>query len=72
MNFIIKRNFIISEYLYRTVYISIDKLKQIKCYRGIRHVLGLPCRGQRTHTNACTVSRIFNIGHAVFNNQNKI
>ncbi|WP_423792265.1 30S ribosomal protein S13 [Methanocaldococcus indicus] len=27
---------------------DINRLKRIKCYRGIRHELGLPCRGQRT------------------------
>jgi small subunit ribosomal protein S13 len=26
-------------------------LKKIKCYRGIRHMFGLPCRGQRTKSN---------------------
>ena len=29
-------------------------LIQNKVYRGIRHKLGYPARGQRTHTNACT------------------
>ncbi len=27
---------------------DINRLKRIKCYRGVRHELGLPCRGQRT------------------------
>ncbi|EHP87784.1 30S ribosomal protein S13 [Methanotorris formicicus] len=27
---------------------DINRLKKIRCYRGIRHELGLPCRGQRT------------------------
>jgi small subunit ribosomal protein S13 len=27
---------------------DINRLKRIRCYRGIRHELGLPCRGQRT------------------------
>lgn len=31
---------------------NIDFLKLIKCYRGIRHKIRLPVRGQRTHTNA--------------------
>ncbi|XP_057979731.1 small ribosomal subunit protein uS13c-like [Malania oleifera] len=34
---------------------AIERLKQIQCYRGIRHEQGLPCRGQRTHTNARTL-----------------
>ncbi len=33
---------------------NINRLKDIKCYRGIRHVQGLPVRGQRTRTNART------------------
>ncbi|HIX17504.1 MAG TPA: 30S ribosomal protein S13, partial [Candidatus Gemmiger faecavium] len=27
---------------------------EIQCYRGVRHRKGLPCRGQRTKTNART------------------
>lgn len=34
--------------------INIKRLKDIKCYRGIRHKLFLPVRGQRTKTNART------------------
>ena len=33
---------------------NINRLKTIRCYRGTRHVLGLPVRGQRTQTNART------------------
>ncbi len=33
---------------------NINRLKQIKCYRGLRHRMGLPVRGQRTKTNART------------------
>ncbi|XP_065638800.1 small ribosomal subunit protein uS13m [Quercus suber] len=33
---------------------DIVRLKDIQCYRGIRHSQGLPCRGHRTHTNART------------------
>ncbi|AEF96403.1 30S ribosomal protein S13 [Methanotorris igneus] len=29
---------------------DINRLKKIRCYRGIRHELGLPCRGQRTRS----------------------
>lgn len=36
---------------------NIKRLKDIKCYRGIRHRLGLPVRGQRTRTNARTRKR---------------
>jgi small subunit ribosomal protein S13 len=33
---------------------NIKRLKEINCYRGIRHMKGLPVRGQRTKTNART------------------
>ena len=33
---------------------NIARLKEIACYRGIRHRRGLPVRGQRTRTNART------------------
>ena len=40
--------------LRRMVSLNIKRLKDIKCYRGIRHLKGLPVRGQRTKTNART------------------
>ncbi|MDR2160628.1 MAG: 30S ribosomal protein S13 [Desulfovibrio sp.] len=40
--------------LRREVGASIKRLMDIGCYRGLRHRKGLPCRGQRTHTNART------------------
>ena len=33
---------------------SIRRLVEVKCYRGMRHVKGLPVRGQRSKTNART------------------
>jgi len=33
---------------------DVNRLKDIKCYRGVRHRKGLPVRGQRTRTNART------------------
>jgi small subunit ribosomal protein S13 len=33
---------------------NIARLRDIGCYRGLRHRRGLPCRGQRTRTNART------------------
>jgi small subunit ribosomal protein S13 len=33
---------------------NIERLKTIKTYRGIRHIMGLPVRGQRTRDNART------------------
>jgi len=40
--------------LRRIVTSNIRRLKEIKSYRGLRHHLGLPTRGQRTRTNART------------------
>lgn len=40
--------------LRREVTMSIKRLIDMGCYRGFRHRRGLPCRGQRTRTNART------------------
>ena len=40
--------------LRRTISMSIKRLMDLGCYRGIRHRRGLPLRGQRTRTNART------------------
>lgn len=41
--------------LRREVMSNIKRLKDIKCYRGVRHMKHLPVRGQRTKTNSRTV-----------------
>ncbi|XP_065848245.1 small ribosomal subunit protein uS13c [Euphorbia lathyris] len=35
--------------------LNIRRLKEIQCYRGVRHIQGLPCRGQRTKNNCRTL-----------------
>ncbi|MBF0359644.1 MAG: 30S ribosomal protein S13 [Oligoflexia bacterium] len=40
--------------LRKEIALNIKRLKDIGCYRGVRHRRGLPVRGQRTHTNART------------------
>jgi small subunit ribosomal protein S13 len=40
--------------LRRDISMSIKRLMDLGCYRGLRHRKGLPCRGQRTKTNART------------------
>ncbi|XXG60858.1 hypothetical protein AAC387_Pa04g2665 [Persea americana] len=35
--------------------LAIERLKEIQCYRGLRHIAGLPCRGQRTRNNCRTL-----------------
>ena len=40
--------------LRRRIAMNIKRLRDIKCYRGLRHRMGLPVHGQRTRTNART------------------
>jgi small subunit ribosomal protein S13 len=40
--------------LRKEIAMSIKRLVDLGAYRGLRHRRGLPCRGQRTHTNART------------------
>ncbi|MHC4697966.1 MAG: 30S ribosomal protein S13 [Planctomycetota bacterium] len=51
---IIDRNYTVEGSLRRTVQSNIARLKDIRCYRGLRHRAHLPVRGQRTRTNART------------------
>jgi small subunit ribosomal protein S13 len=51
---ILERDYTVEGPLRRHVTQNINRLKDIKCYRGTRHRLGLPVRGQRTRTNART------------------
>ena len=50
----IEDNYRVEGGLRREVTMNIKRLIDIGCYRGIRHKLGLPVRGQRTKTNART------------------
>ena len=51
---ILERDYTVEGPLRRLVQQNIGRLRDIRCYRGIRHRVGLPVRGQRTHTNART------------------
>lgn len=51
---VIDRNYIVEGQLRRQVAQNVARLRDIQCYRGIRHRRGLPVRGQRTKTNART------------------
>ena len=46
--------YVIEGDLRREIGINLKRLQGIKCYRGVRHMRGLPVRGQRTSTNART------------------
>ena len=50
----IENNRLVEGDLRREITMNIKRLMDIGCYRGIRHRLGLPVRGQRTKTNART------------------
>jgi len=51
---IIDRNYIVEGQLRRQVSQNIARLRDINCYRGVRHRRGLPVRGQCTQSNART------------------
>ncbi len=54
INTIIDNNYLVEGALRRQVQQNIQRLKDIKSYRGDRHRKGLPVRGQRTQSNART------------------
>ncbi|MDM8536201.1 30S ribosomal protein S13 [Desulfobacterales bacterium HSG17] len=51
---IIDADFKVEGELRSEVSMNIKRLMDLGCYRGLRHRKGLPCRGQRTSTNART------------------
>ena len=51
---LLERDYTVEGPLRRLVSQSINRLREIKCYRGLRHRMSLPVRGQRTRTNART------------------
>lgn len=51
---LIDQEYLVEGGLRRQVSQNIQRLKEIRSYRGDRHRRGLPCRGQRTKTNART------------------
>jgi len=51
---IIDRDYLVGGQLRREMSQNINRLKEIGCYRGLRHKKNLPVRGQRTRSNART------------------
>lgn len=51
---LIEKNYKAEGDLRRELMLNVKRLKDIKCYRGTRHIKGLPVRGQRTKTNSRT------------------
>lgn len=54
INSLLQSEYVVEGDLRRQVQNNIKRLINIHCYRGIRHRLGLPLRGQRTRTNSRT------------------
>jgi len=50
----LQKKYAVEGQLRRQVAASINRLRDIGCWRGLRHRRGLPVRGQRTRTNART------------------
>jgi small subunit ribosomal protein S13 len=51
---LLDKDYTVEGQLRRQVAQNVARLKDINCYRGLRHRRGLPVRGQRTRTNART------------------
>lgn len=51
---LLERDYTVEGPLRRLVSQNINRLKEVRCYRGLRHRMSLPVRGQRTQTNART------------------
>lgn len=54
----IEKNYLIEGDLRKEIYLNITRLVNIGTYRGLRHVQGLPLRGQRTHSNGKTQKKL--------------
>lgn len=51
---VLDREYVVEGQLRRQTQQNVGRLREINCYRGVRHRKGLPVRGQRTRTNART------------------
>jgi ribosomal protein S13 len=58
---IISQNYLIDLELKRVIQRDIKQLMNIGCYHGFHHNVGLPLRGQQTHTNAKTCRKFRNV-----------
>ncbi|MCQ2564260.1 MAG: 30S ribosomal protein S13 [Clostridia bacterium] len=50
----LEANYTVEGELRKDVALNIKRLKEIRCYRGLRHIAHLPCRGQSSKQNART------------------
>ena len=51
---IVEKQYVVEGELRRRIMMNVKRLKDIGCYRGMRHIKNLPVRGQRTRTNSRT------------------
>ena len=54
INDVIDRTLTVEGPLRRLLTQNLQRLREIRCYRGVRHMKGLPVRGQKTRSNART------------------
>lgn len=54
INGVLQDQFNVEGQLRRQIIQNVQRLKDIRCYRGLRHIRGLPVRGQQTQSNART------------------
>lgn len=54
---VISENYVVQDELRREILMAKRRLVNMRCWRGIRGQNGLPCRGQRTRSNAETARR---------------
>ncbi|HMS17652.1 MAG TPA: 30S ribosomal protein S13 [Planctomycetota bacterium] len=54
INNLLDRKYAVEGGLRRQINQNIARLKNVRCYRGLRHIRGLPVRGQQTQSNART------------------
>lgn len=52
------KDMVVESDLKREIATHIKRLKEIRCYRGMRHAMGLPVRGQQTKTHAKTAKKL--------------
>lgn len=52
------KKFVLENDLKREIAFAIKRLREIKCYRGMRHAMWLPVRGQLTRKNARTAKKL--------------
>ena len=71
IEYFIEQKYLTDRKLKQKIKSNIKQLIDLKCYKGRRHFLGLPVRGQRTQDNAKTQKRLSNFNSTLKKNDNK-